>query len=286
VDCQSTIHNSRRSLRFGEGERSRRIGRQILCLSASAVSLLTGDTLRCLKLTVEYDGTDFVGWQSQQNGRSVQDEIIRALHQILGVDATLVGAGRTDSGVHARGQVAGFRTEHDITSVKLFAALNGVLPEDVRIRAVDEVGENFHARFDAKQRRYSYRISLAPTAIERRYSWHVKYALDLNVMKTVAPQIVGKHDFSAFCKNEAEVENRVCTVVRSEWVSSDELLTYTIAADRFVHGMVRAIVGTMVDIGRGYTPVEKFAEIMASHDRSAAGTAAPARGLCLEEVLY
>jgi tRNA pseudouridine38-40 synthase len=242
--------------------------------------------MRCLKLTIEYDGTDFVGWQSQINGRAVQDEIVRALHQVLGEEVTLIGAGRTDSGVHARGQVAGFRTEHDMPEGKLFLALNGVLPDDVRIRSVEEVGENFHARFDARQRRYSYRVSLMPTAIERRFSWYVKYTLDPDLMASVAAQVVGRHDFSAFCKSEAEVENRVCTVVRSEWFSSEGALTYAIAADRFVHGMVRALVGTMVDVGRGHTPTGKFAEIMASHDRSAAGSAAPARGLCLEEVLY
>jgi tRNA pseudouridine38-40 synthase len=252
----------------------------------SAVFLFLGEAMRCLKLTIEYDGTDFVGWQSQLNGRAVQDEIGRALHKVLGEEVTLIGAGRTDSGVHARGQVAGFRTEHDITAGKLFTALNGVMPEDIRIRAVEDADEKFHARFDARQRRYSYRISLVPTAIERRFSWYVKYTLDPDLMACVAAQIVGRHDFSAFCKSEAEVENRVCTVVRSEWVSSDELLTYTIAADRFVHGMVRALVGTMVDVGRGHTPIGKFAEIMVSKNRSAAGTAAPARGLCLEEVLY
>jgi tRNA pseudouridine38-40 synthase len=257
-----------------------------------------------MKLTIEYDGTDFVGWQSQLNGRAVQDEIIRALRQILREDITLIGAGRTDSGVHARGQVASFRTGHDISTGRLYSGLNGVLPEDVRIRSVEKVGESFHARFDARQRRYSYRISLSPAAIDRRYSWYVKYPLERDVMEGAAVQIVGKFDFSAFCKNEAEVQNRVCEVVESGWTSSDGhptnsslqrppssicsegSLTYTIIADRFVHGMVRALVGTMVDIGRGYTPAGKFAEIMASRDRSAAGTAAPARGLCLEEVLY
>jgi tRNA pseudouridine38-40 synthase len=242
--------------------------------------------LRCLKLTIEYDGTDFVGWQSQQNGRAVQDEIVRALKQILGEDVNLIGAGRTDSGVHARGQVAGFRTGHNVTPEKLHAALNGVLPEDVRILTVEQAVENFHARFDAKQRCYSYRISIIPTALDRNFSWILKYPLDVKLMQAVAGQIVGRHDFSAFCKGEAEVENRVCTVERSEWSSSEGRLTYTIAADRFVHGMVRALVGTMVDVGRGYTPVEDFPRIMASHDRSAAGTAAPARGLCLEEVVY
>lgn len=242
--------------------------------------------MHCLKLIIEYDGTDFVGWQSQLNGRAVQDEIIRALHQVLGEEVTLIGAGRTDSGVHARGQVAGFRTENVIAPGKLFNALNGTLPEDVRIHAVEEVPAAFHARFDARQRRYSYHISLKPTALDRRVSWFVKSPLDVQLMNTAAEQVLGKHDFGAFCKHEAEVENRVCAVVKSCWIREGDHLVYDIAADRFVHGMVRALVGTMVDIARGHTPIEKLGEILASRSRSEAGETAPARGLCLEEVLY
>jgi len=242
--------------------------------------------VRCLKLTVEYDGTDFVGWQSQLNGRAVQDEIIRVLHLVLGEQVTLIGAGRTDSGVHARGQVAGFQTENPIAPAKLLSALNGQLPEDIRVHAVDEVPLAFHARFDAKQRRYSYRISLKPTALDRRTSWFVKYPLDAMVMRYAAEQLRGTHDFSAFCKHEAEVENRICSVVTSEWAAAGGQLIYHVAADRFVHGMVRAMVGTMVDIGRGHTPLESISAIFAAQARSAAGGTAPARGLCLEEVRY
>jgi tRNA pseudouridine38-40 synthase len=242
--------------------------------------------LGCLKLTIEYDGTDFVGWQSQQNGRTVQDEIARALRQILGEEVVLIGAGRTDSGVHARGQVAAFRTDHQIDAAKLQLSLNGVLAEDVRIRSVEPVHENFHARFDATQRRYSYRIARVPTAIDRRYSWFVKYPLDVELMRWAAAQFLGRHDFSAFCKGEAEVDNRICIVAQSEWQEVRGGLVYEVAADRFVHGMVRALVGTMVDVGRGYTSMDELQEIMASGSRSAAGAAAPARGLCLEEVEY
>ncbi len=242
--------------------------------------------MRCLKLTIEYDGTDFVGWQSQLNGRAVQDEIIRVLHLVLGEPVTLIGAGRTDSGVHARGQVAGFRTENRIAPGKLHSALNGQLPDDIRVHAVEEVPPTFHARFGARQRGYSYHISLKATALDRRTSWFVKFPLDVELMKCAAARMRGTHDFSAFCKHEAEVENRVCSVVTSEWVAVDSRLIYRVAADRFVHGMVRAMVGTMVDIGRGYTPLESLSGIFEAHARSAAGGAAPARGLCLEEVLY
>lgn len=242
--------------------------------------------MRCLKLVIEYDGTDFVGWQSQLNGRAVQDVLIRALHQIIGEEVTLIGAGRTDSGVHARGQVAGFRTGSSITTGKLLQALNGVLPEDVRICAVEEVQETFHARFDARLRRYSYTIATSPIALDRRTCWFARYQLNLELMQRSALQLYGAHDFSAFCKNEAGVENRLCTVTLSQWSASGSRFVYGIAADRFIHGMVRALVGTMVDIGRGHTPLERLSEIMASRDRSEAGAAAPAHGLCLEEVGY
>jgi tRNA pseudouridine38-40 synthase len=242
--------------------------------------------MRCLKLVIEYDGTEFVGWQSQLNGRAVQDVLLRALQQIIGEKVTLIGAGRTDSGVHARGQVASFRTEKSIPSTKLHQALNGLLPQDVRIHDVDEVPASFHPRFDARQRRYSYSISTRPTALDRRTSWCVKYSFDTELISKSAEIILGKHDFSAFCKHEAEIENRICTVVRSHWTVSNGRMVYEIAADRFIHGMVRALVGTMVNIGRGHTPIEDFGEILASCSRAEAGSAAPARGLCLEEVLY
>ena len=257
-----------------------------LRLTVSAVVFSHGESMRGFRLTVEYDGTDFVGWQSQQNGRAVQDEILKALHQVLGEEITLIGAGRTDSGVHARGQVAGFRTEKTIEPGKLLTALNGLLSEDVRVLSVKDAPASFHARFDARQRRYSYHISLKPSALDRRTCWYVRYHLDVPMMVAAAKQILGKHDFSAFCKHEAEVDNRVCTVMLSEWNATEDRLVYSIAADRFIHGMVRALVGTMVDIGRGYTPLEKVSDIMASRNRSAAGTAAPAKGLCLEEVVY
>ena len=242
--------------------------------------------MRCLKLLIEYDGTEFAGWQSQLNGRAVQDEILRALSRILGGDVTLTGAGRTDSGVHARGQVAAFRTEHTIAPAKLLSALNGLLPEDVRILAAEEVSDSFHPRFDARLRRYTYSISPDPTALDRRTTWYLKSSLDIGLMNTAAELVIGAHDFSSFCKHITEVEDRICTVSESRWCVTGKRVVYHIAADRFVHGMVRTLVGTMVDVGRGHIPPDRFPEIIASRDRREAGPAAPAKGLCLEEVLY
>jgi tRNA pseudouridine38-40 synthase len=242
--------------------------------------------MRAFKLIIEYDGTDFVGWQSQINGRAVQDEISRALRQIVQEDVTLIGSGRTDSGVHARGQVAGFRTSSRVSPSKLLSALNGLLPRDICVHSVEEVSPDFHARFDARVRRYRYFITREPTAVDRRFCWFVSSPLDVATMEDIAPRVAGTHDFGAFCTHAFEVENRMCTVDRSVWSVEDHRVIYEIAADRFVHGMVRTLVGTMVDIGRGKIAAEEFDAILASRDRRRAGIAAPALGLFLEEVGY
>lgn len=242
--------------------------------------------MRTLRLTIEYDGTGFVGWQSQVNGRSVQDEIERVLGQVLGSEVRIAGAGRTDAGVHARGQVASCATGSALDAGKIHAALNGMLPEDIVIHSVEDVPSGFHARFGAVSREYSYTITTIPRAIDRRTVWFVKYRLARDLLHAVASEIAGRHDFTSFCKHEAEVANRMCTVTRSQWEERGSLIVYHIAADRFVHGMVRALVGTMVDVARGYFEPDAFARILGARDRSKAGTAAPAHGLVLERVVY
>lgn len=251
-----------------------------------SLPFLAFTVMRTLKLILEYDGTDFVGWQSQQNGRAVQDEIDRALRQITGEEIRIIGAGRTDAGVHARGQVASFRTVSVLTCEKIRAALNGLLPEDVCVHTVEDVADSFHARFDAIRREYSYTIRFTPTALERRTAWFVKYPLSKELLRATAAVPIGTHDFTSFCKNEAEVENRVCAIVGSEWEERPGGMVYHVAADRFVHGMVRTLVGTMVDVARGYFPPDAFKAIMDKRDRKAGGTTAPAHGLVLERVVY
>jgi tRNA pseudouridine38-40 synthase len=242
--------------------------------------------MRDIKLVIEYDGTNFVGWQTQANGRSVQEEITKVLDQVLQEPINLIGSGRTDSGVHARGQVAGFRTKSTLGLGSIHSALNGILPDDVFVKSVEEAPPGFHARYDARERFYRYFISLKPTAIGRMYHWYVKYDLNLEAMKAIGARIIGEIDFESFCKYEAEVNHYRCTVVHSDWVSRGEMYVYEIRANRFLHGMVRALVGTMVDVGRGYTRVEEFDAILAAKDRRRAGMAAPPHGLYLEEVTY
>ncbi len=242
--------------------------------------------MRNIKLVLEYDGTNFVGWQTQASGRSVQEEISRALEQILQEKPNLIGAGRTDSGVHARGQVANVRTNSGIPLKSILNALNGLLPEDICIHSAEDVPEEFHARFDAHNRMYRYFIALQPLSIGRQYAWYLKFDVDIGTMNTVAGQVCGEHDFRSFCKAESSLPHFRCIVTHSFWSTTATGTVYEIRANRFLHGMVRTLVGTMVDIGRGYTPVSGFMEILNSRDRRQAGMAAPAHGLFLEEVTY
>lgn len=242
--------------------------------------------MRNIKLLVEYDGACYVGWQRQLNGKSIQGEIEKALQTILGQDVALIGAGRTDSGVHARGQVANFKTDAALGFKKIRSGLNGLLPEDIVVHSVEEVDENFNARFSAKGREYSYLITQVPTALLRNYSWYVKYPLKENLMNEAAGILEGVHDFTSFARANSDVDHHRCSVILSSWSTENSTLRYTIRADRFLHGMVRALVGTMVDIGRGYTKLEDLNQILESKDRKTAGRAAPACGLILEKVIY
>lgn len=238
------------------------------------------------KITIEYDGTDFVGWQRQAHGRTVQETIENALEMIVQQKIGIVGAGRTDSGVHARGQVANFHVDTTVTTGDLFRALNGVLPDDVAILSVTEEENNFSARYSAVAREYRYYISRIPTAIHRRYSWSLGYPLDIAVMNSICGGMIGRIDFRSFCKTNSTVDNHYCTVMDANWSEGKGMLIFSIRANRFLHGMVRALVGTMVDIGRSHLSAQSFSEILSSKDRSKAGQSAPSHGLFLERVFY
>jgi tRNA pseudouridine38-40 synthase len=242
--------------------------------------------IRNIKLLIEYDGTDFVGWQRQMNGRSVQQEIESALQKLTSETVTLVGAGRTDSGVHARGQVANFFTRSNLSINDFHRGLNGILPDDVVIYSVDEADKDFSARYSAKERKYCYYISQHPTAIERKYSWQLGYDFNIALMNEAALNILGTHEFQSFCKSVSEVDNFLCTVYEARWEKINTKLIFTIRANRFLHGMVRALVGTLINVGRGYTPYNEFVRILSAKDRTKAGQSAPPQGLFLEHVQY
>jgi len=240
-----------------------------------------------IRLSIEYDGTDFVGWQRQTNGRSVQEEIERALRRITQGDVTLTGAGRTDAGVHARGQVANFKTAAALTPNEYFRALNGMLPGDIAVTHAAEVPDEFSARYSARGRRYRYRIVQRPSALLRRYAWHLSYDFDRAAMQAAADIVRATADFQAFCRVGAEVDHYRCVVEEAGWTTDDDgCLVFEVAANRFLHGMVRALVGTIVNVGRGFTTLDEFSRIIDSRDRRRAGQAAPPQGLCLERVIY
>ena len=242
--------------------------------------------MQTIRLIIEYDGTDYVGWQFQINGRSIQEEVEKAIKQIFQLDLRITGGGRTDAGVHARGQVASFNVEQNVEIDLLAKSMNAVLPHSIVVRDAAEASIGFNARYDAKGRQYTYFISQAPTAIQRCYCWQVFQKLDFGLMQTCAKQIIGEHDFRSFCKIGTDFHQHRCTVSSAEWMQKDGLLLFEITANRFLHGMVRTLVGTMVDVGRGHTKIDEFANILYANNRSVAGMSAPAKGLFLEQILY
>lgn len=241
---------------------------------------------RNIKLIIEYDGTDFIGWQRQPNGRSVQEEIENALLRITQEHTQIIGAGRTDSGVHARGQTANCFVSSLISENEIHRSLNGVLPEDIVIHSVENVDDQFSARHDAKEREYQYFISTRLSAIDRKYCWQIGYSLDISKMNEIATSILGIHDFQSFSKTDTEVNHFRSEIFESLWYEHNGKIIYKVRANRFLYGMVRALVGTMVNVGRGFTQVQEFQEIINAKNRSKAGQAAPSKGLFFERVTY
>jgi len=242
--------------------------------------------LRNIKLNIEYDGTDFAGWQIQPGQRTVQGLLEDKLSSMLEEKISVLGSGRTDAGVHAAGQMANFKTSRDIPLKAFDEGLNSLLPRDVAIIKAEETAENFHARFDAKSRRYRYQIIFRRSPLRERYAWRMTYKVNPAVLQTLAAQTLGQHDFTSFASAQAEVNNFICQVEQAEWRFDDERWTFEIKANRFLHNMVRILVGTMIDMARGQMDHNDFEKILAARDRTLAGKTAPACGLCLMEVLY
>ena len=239
-----------------------------------------------VKLIIEYDGTDYSGWQIQQNGKTVQGEIENGLETILGTKTALTGSGRTDRGVHALAQSANFNIEKSMITDKIKSNLNGVIPRDIRILDAMFVDENFDSRRDASARQYVYKVVKRETALDRLYALRVIQDLNFQEMESAAELVRTKTDFNSFCKASSETENRKCVIAKSEWHDNGDYMYYTIRADRFLHHMVRSLVGTMIEIGRGKLNVDDLEGIFAESDRRAAGPTAPAHGLYLEKVFY
>ena len=242
--------------------------------------------MRTLALKIEYDGSHFHGWQLQPKGRTVQAVLEKAIHTILQTNIRVTAAGRTDAGVHATGQVVHFKTDSGLTTNRLEKGLNGVLPADLRVLETTETPEDFQARFSAIGRRYVYRISQQPSAIRRHFAWHVTYPLKVDDMRHCCAALIGRHDFTSFCQAGSIADGTVCEVLDLDWLELGDELRLYIEANRFLHHMVRTIVGTAVDIGRGRWPKTIMNNILCAKDRRAAGMNAPAHGLCLEAIRY
>ena len=253
---------------------------------------------RTLKLTVAYDGTRFVGWQRQAEGVSIQGLLEEALARFEGAPVAVHGAGRTDAGVHALGQVASVQITSAHATDTVARGLNASLPPDVRVTAVQEAPADFHARFSARSKTYRYLLRNASqvSPFERAYVWHVPEALDVDAMRTAAHVLVGTHDFAAFRSTGSDTQGTVRTITRSEltsgtfsgWqdTSTGTFLTYEVSGDGFLRHMVRAVVGTLVEIGRGRRPAASMDALLGGGSRAQAGATAPPQGLFLVRVVY
>ena len=241
------------------------------------------------RLTIEYDGTGWHGWQNQAGVPTIQEAVEHALATALRTQIPVVGSGRTDAGVHASGQVAHFSFDGHVDVDRLRGQLNGILPRSIAVRSIAGARADFHARYMAVLRTYRYRISSVPLALERNSRVLVRPAPDIDRMNRAAASILGTHDFSAFCRTSSQTTNRICELQTASWErfpGTEGAWDFVVAADRFLHGMVRALVGTLLEIGAGKRKEGDIPRILASADRREAGPAAPARGLVLYRVAY
>jgi tRNA pseudouridine38-40 synthase len=242
-----------------------------------------------IALLIEYDGSRLAGWQVQENAQTVQSQIEDAFFQIYQERIAVAGAGRTDSGVHGRGMVAHADTPElsGITNFKLLAALNGTTPTDIVIHDIRNVPNDFHARHSAVSREYSYTVHLGRAALHRDCMWAVSFSLDTTLMQKVSNLLLGEHDFTSYSKRSDDVEHYRCTIDICEWKLSGTNFVLNIRANRFVRGMVRALVGAMVEIGKGTLSIAEFEHLLLTPTEHArARYTAPARGLVLEAVRY
>ena len=247
--------------------------------------------MRTLKLTIAYDGTNYVGWQRQANGPSIQEAVEAAFAPFVS-DADrrpgVAGASRTDAGVHASGQVASVNVEFAVPTANILRALNVRLPFDIRVMAVEEVALGFHARFHARSKVYRYRLVRVPvlSPFDRAFVWHTPDLRDVDAMRRAAPAFVGRHDFASFQAAGSSTTDTIRTIQRLDVESDADEVVVAIEGQGFLRHMVRAIVGTLVDVGSGLRPATDIPAMLAARDRRAGGPTAPACGLTLIAVRY
>lgn len=257
--------------------------------------------MRNIRLLIAYDGTDFHGWQRQPNVPTIQACLESVIEKIIAQRVTLHGSGRTDAGVHALNQVANFKISGNIPPANLLKAMNNLLPSTIRVKKVEDVEDSFHARYDARAKTYRYRISMAPicSPFMVRYVHHYPYPLNLHAMAEGARNLEGEHDFSSFAGSAGDVQlssthrsgdkvdnTRTIFASRILWRPRTSILIYEARGNGFLHHMVRNIVGTLLEVGRGKLEPQEVLKILKARDRTRAGPTAPASGLCLMKVEY
>ncbi len=234
-----------------------------------------------------YDGTDYHGWQYQPDAVSVQQKMEEALSLVLRRKTSVVGAGRTDAGVHARMMVAHYETDTEMEAEKVTFKLNCLLPSDIAVYRIIPVSPEAHARFSAVSRMYRYYVTLSKSPFYSRYATRLYYTLDFDKMNEAAALLLDYTDFGCFCKAHSDNKTNICHISTARWYRQEEGLYYfEVRADRFLRNMVRAIVGTLLEVGRGKTTLSQFEDIIKSGNRSHAGDSVPAQGLFLEDIVY
>lgn len=238
------------------------------------------------RFIIQYDGTNYAGWQVQANAVTIQQKIIDVIEVIIKEKVNLIGSGRTDAGVHALGQVANFKTEKEIDVFKFQHSLNAILPKDISIIKTEKVPVEFHSRFDAKKRSYLYLICKNKSPFYGKFSYSFHYKLNSSTLNELSKSLIGQKDFTSFARQNTETNNKICNIYEAYWKEWKGMIIFKIEADRFLHGMVRAIVGTILNAAKNCNSLKSIEKIFEAKRRSAAGEAAPAKGLFLYKVKY
>lgn len=244
--------------------------------------------MKNIKLTLEYDGTNYYGWQRQSDKETIQGTLEKAIKDLTKENIEVIGCSRTDAGVHAAGFIAMFKTDSTIPPTKFREALNCRLPDDIAILKSEEADVEFHPRYNAKGKTYCYTIfnDIAPTALKRNYTYHYKYELNVEAMKEAAGYFLGTHDFIALRSEGSSVKTTVRTIYDLKVEKEGKEIKITVTGDGFLYNMVRIIVGTLINVGRGKNQPKDIVNIIESKDRKLAGDCVPAKGLRLQEVYY
>jgi tRNA pseudouridine38-40 synthase len=244
--------------------------------------------MRNVRLIVQYDGTDYAGYQAQPGRSTIQGELQKALSSLLAEDVRVVGASRTDAGVHAKGQVVSFTTQNVIPIARIVSALNALLPRDIACIQADEASAEFHPQYAALRKQYSYRIlnRELPSPFAARYSWHVRQALDLQAMNEGTGFLVGTHDFAAFRAAGGSARTSIREILSLKVAAQEDFFEVHVEGNGFLYMMVRIIVGTLVDVGLGRMTPRRVGDILTSRDRGQAGITAPPQGLTLVRIDY